>query len=149
MSFKAIPEEKPLEVIFMAPELQSKGELSEKVGNNNDKKTININDFLMRASLYTSFYTCFMETTRLIYWFISDWYAVLICVILLLILFYRVTNTELMHPHSLISTFVSLPRYYNTSSFYIQNFKPLPSFYGCAGQFVSYLVANPKDRFSH
>ena len=32
VSFKAIPEEKPLEVIFMAPELQSKGELSEKVG---------------------------------------------------------------------------------------------------------------------
>ena len=31
VSFKAIPEEKPLEVIFMAPELQSKGELSEKV----------------------------------------------------------------------------------------------------------------------
>ena len=32
VSFKAIPEEKPLEVIFMAPELQKKGELSEKVG---------------------------------------------------------------------------------------------------------------------
>lgn len=31
VSFKAIPEEKPLEVIFMAPELQKKGELSEKV----------------------------------------------------------------------------------------------------------------------
>ncbi|KAK3589437.1 hypothetical protein CHS0354_020772 [Potamilus streckersoni] len=30
VSFKAIPEEKPLEVIFMAPELQSDGELSEK-----------------------------------------------------------------------------------------------------------------------
>ncbi|XP_053407466.1 kinase non-catalytic C-lobe domain-containing protein 1-like isoform X3 [Mercenaria mercenaria] len=30
VSFKAIPEEKPLEVIFMAPELQKKGELSEK-----------------------------------------------------------------------------------------------------------------------
>ena len=42
----------------------------------------------------------------------------------------------------------SLPEYYNTSSFYIRNFKPLPSFCGCAGQFVSYLVANPEDRFS-
>ncbi|KAL3864884.1 hypothetical protein ACJMK2_006531 [Sinanodonta woodiana] len=30
VSFKAIPEEKPVEVIFMAPELQSNGELSEK-----------------------------------------------------------------------------------------------------------------------
>ena len=37
----------------------------------------------------------------------------------------------------------------NTSSFYIRNFKPLPSFSGCAGRFVSYLVANPEDRFSH
>ena len=27
-------------------------------------------------------------------------------------------------------------------------FKPLAIFYGCAGQFVSYLVANPEDRFS-
>ena len=34
------------------------------------------------------------------------------------------------------------------STCYIQNFKPLPSFCGCAGQFESYLVANPKDRFS-
>ena len=42
----------------------------------------------------------------------------------------------------------SLPRQYNTSSFYVQNFKPLASFCGCAGLFVSYLVENPKDRFS-
>ena len=42
----------------------------------------------------------------------------------------------------------SLPGSYNTSSFCMQNFKPLPSFFGCAGRFVSYLVANPKDRFS-
>ena len=41
----------------------------------------------------------------------------------------------------------SLPREYNTSSFYIQNFKPLPSFCGCADWFESYLVANPEDRF--
>ena len=34
-------------------------------------------------------------------------------------------------------------------SFYIQNFKLLPSFFGCTGQFGSYLVANPEDRFSH
>lgn len=31
LSFKAIPEDKPLEVIFMAPELQQKGKLSDKV----------------------------------------------------------------------------------------------------------------------
>ena len=43
----------------------------------------------------------------------------------------------------------SLPRSYNTSSFYIQNFKPLPNFCGCAGWFESTLVANPEDRFSH
>ena len=42
----------------------------------------------------------------------------------------------------------SLPRYYNSSSFYIQNFKPLASVCGCAGRFESYLVGNPEDRFS-
>ena len=42
----------------------------------------------------------------------------------------------------------SLPRYYNTSSFYIQNFKPLASFCSWAGRFESYLNANSKDRFS-
>ena len=42
----------------------------------------------------------------------------------------------------------SLPRYYNTSCFYIQNFKPLSSFCGCTCRFLSYLVANPEDRFS-
>ena len=31
LSFKPIPEDKPLEVIFMAPELQQKGILSEQV----------------------------------------------------------------------------------------------------------------------
>ena len=36
----------------------------------------------------------------------------------------------------------------NTSSFYIHNFKPLPSFCGCSGQFESTLVENPEDRFS-
>ena len=42
----------------------------------------------------------------------------------------------------------SLPRYYNTSSFYIRNFKPLPSFCGCAGRLESTLVAHPEDIFS-
>ena len=27
--------------------------------------------------------------------------------------------------------------------------QPLPSFWGCAGRFVSYRVTNPEDRFSH
>lgn len=31
ISFRAIPEDKPLEILFMSPELQQKGELSEKV----------------------------------------------------------------------------------------------------------------------
>ena len=39
-------------------------------------------------------------------------------------------------------------RYDNSSSFYIQNSKPLASFCGCAGRFESNMVANPKDRFS-
>ena len=42
----------------------------------------------------------------------------------------------------------SLLRQDNASSFYIQNFKPLASFYCCAGRFESYLVGNPEDRFS-
>ena len=41
------------------------------------------------------------------------------------------------HPRSLVS-----------SSFYIQNFKPLPSFRSRAARFESHLVANPEDRFS-
>ena len=54
------------------------------------------------------------------------------------------------HLRSLISTLCCpLPRQYNTSSFYIQNFKPLPSFYSWAGRFESTLGANPKDRFPH
>ena len=53
------------------------------------------------------------------------------------------------HPRCLISAFVvccldSIILF----SFYIRNFKPLPSFCGSAGCFVSCLVANPKDRFS-
>ena len=35
-----------------------------------------------------------------------------------------------------------------TSSFYIQNFKPLPTFSSCTCRFESYLVENPEDRFS-
>ena len=42
----------------------------------------------------------------------------------------------------------SLSRQYNASCFCIRNFKPLPSFCGCAGRFVSYLVESPKDRLS-
>ena len=42
----------------------------------------------------------------------------------------------------------SLPRSYDTSSFYIRNFKSLPNLYGCAGRFESTLVANPEDRIS-
>ena len=38
---------------------------------------------------------------------------------------------------------------YNTSSCYIQNFKTLASLCLWAGQFESYLVANPEDRFCH
>ena len=43
----------------------------------------------------------------------------------------------------------SLPRQSNTTSFYIQNFKPLASFCGWAGRFESYLVEKPQDRFYH
>ena len=50
----------------------------------------------------------------------------------------------LAYPRNLISAFVED----NTSSFYIHNFKPFPSFCGCAGRFVSYLVANTEDKFS-
>ena len=42
----------------------------------------------------------------------------------------------------------SLLRQDNTSCFNIQNFKPLASFYCCAGRFEPYLVGNPQDRFS-
>ena len=42
----------------------------------------------------------------------------------------------------------SLLRQYNTSSFYIQNFKTLASFCGCTARFESQLVGNPSDRFS-
>ena len=44
--------------------------------------------------------------------------------------------------------YCSLPRSYNTSSFYTQNFKSLASFSCRAGWFESYLVADPEDRFS-
>ena len=53
------------------------------------------------------------------------------------------------HLRNLISTFVVcfldslIPL-----NFYIRNFKPLPSFCGCIGQFVSTLVANPQIKFS-
>ena len=42
-----------------------------------------------------------------------------------------------------------LHRWKKTSSTYIQNFKSLASLCGRAGEFESYLVGNPEDRFSH
>ena len=42
----------------------------------------------------------------------------------------------------------SLPREYNTSACYIQNFKTLASFWSWATRFESQLVGNPEDRFS-
>ena len=44
--------------------------------------------------------------------------------------------------------FCSLPRWYNTSSCYIRNFKTLAGLSLRAGRFVSYLVGNSEDRFS-
>ena len=55
-----------------------------------------------------------------------------------------------VHPRSLNSTFVvhCLNSTIDISSFYIRSFKPLANFCGCAGRIVSYLLANPEDRFS-
>ena len=51
------------------------------------------------------------------------------------------------HPRSLISTFVvHCPD--SISSFYIDNFMTLASFFSWADRFESYLVENPKDSFS-
>ena len=44
--------------------------------------------------------------------------------------------------------YCSLHWRYNISSFYVQNFKPLPSLCGCTGRFESTLVTNAEDRFS-
>ena len=52
------------------------------------------------------------------------------------------------HLCSLISTFV-IHCLCNTYSYYIPNSKPLASLCISADRFESYLVANPKDRFSH
>ena len=38
---------------------------------------------------------------------------------------------------------------YNPSTSYIRNFKPLAMLCGCTAWFVSDLVGNPEDRFSH
>ena len=43
----------------------------------------------------------------------------------------------------------SLLRKYNPSTFYTRNFKPLAIFCSCTARFVSDLVGNPKDWFSH
>ena len=42
----------------------------------------------------------------------------------------------------------SLPRWNNSSSFYIRNFKHLASLFSGAGRFEFHLVENPEDRFS-
>ena len=47
----------------------------------------------------------------------------------------------------LISAFVFATRI--EQSFYFLNFKPLVIFCGCTARFVSDLVGNPEDRFSH
>ena len=52
------------------------------------------------------------------------------------------------HPRSLISALVFRCLDIIIPSFYIRNFKPLPSVCGCAGRFETTLVANPEDRFS-
>ena len=38
---------------------------------------------------------------------------------------------------------------YNPSSFYMRNSKPLAVFCNCTARFVSDLVGNPEDHFSH
>ena len=43
----------------------------------------------------------------------------------------------------------SLHSWYNPSTFQIRNFKPLAIFCGCTYLFVSDLVGNPEDLFSH
>ena len=57
-------------------------------------------------------------------------------------------RTTKVHISLRIRTVWSAPLLYNISSFCIRNFKPLASFCGCPGRFESYLVENPKDRFS-
>ena len=44
---------------------------------------------------------------------------------------------------------ISPQGYYNPSTTYIRNFKPIATFCGCTDRFVSDLVGNPEDRFSH
>ena len=56
---------------------------------------------------------------------------------------------QTVHPSSLISAFIICCLDSIISSFYMQNPKLLASLYSWAGQFVSYLVGNPEDRFSH
>ena len=49
----------------------------------------------------------------------------------------------------LISAFVFAIRIINPSTNYFRNFQPLAIFCGCTDRFVSDLVGNPEDRFSH
>ena len=52
------------------------------------------------------------------------------------------------HQRSLISTFVVRCLDSIITTCYLQNFKTLASFWSWVGQFESYLVTNPEDRFS-
>ena len=49
----------------------------------------------------------------------------------------------------LISAFVFATQIVQSLYFYNQNFKPLAILFGCTAPFVSDLVGNPEDRFSH
>ena len=49
----------------------------------------------------------------------------------------------------LISVFVFATQIVQSLYFLNTNFKPLAIFCGCTAQFVSELVGNPEDRFSH
>ena len=53
------------------------------------------------------------------------------------------------YPRSCSAPLFSLHGQYNPSTSYIRNFKPLAISCGCTTRFVSDLVGNPEDRFSH
>ena len=48
-----------------------------------------------------------------------------------------------------LNAFIFATQEYNPSTSEIQNFKPLVIFFGCEARFVSDLIRNPEDRFSH
>ena len=64
--------------------------------------------------------------------------------------FFICKNKDANLPRSLSAPLFPLLRWYNPSAPYIRNSKPLVIFYcGCTARFVSDLVGNPEDRFSH